>query len=206
MQIPYGGGIGVSGGSSGGGSNSGGGGAGGGGSGGSGVGGGGNPSTVSAQSTPTSPAAVDFSAKPPSQSHAATDDAVTAGLTAPLAASTSAGQLSGGGSCGGNNVRRCKSPTARGISYPPVSPKSLKRGVAIHPATATSVNSGLKNPPLSKTRHVVSSGSFTGSEQQYQQQAIPVITGGFMHPWSDRKVSCVCSIYGGGGSELSQHA
>ena len=52
---------------------------------------------------------------------------------------------------------RSRSPGPRGITYPPPSPKSLKRGVAIQSSLS------LKNPPLLKSRPV--------------QQTIPVITG-----------------------------
>ena len=50
-----------------------------------------------------------------------------------------------------------RSPGPRGISYPPPSPKSLMRGVAIQSSLS------LKTPPLLKSRPV--------------QQTIPVITG-----------------------------
>ena len=54
--------------------------------------------------------------------------------------------------------QRSRSPVqSRGITYPPPSPKSLKRGVAIQSSLS------LKNPPLIKSRPV--------------QQTIPVITG-----------------------------
>ena len=52
---------------------------------------------------------------------------------------------------------RSRSPGPRGITYPPPSPKSLKRGVAIQSSLS------LKNPPLLKSRPV--------------QQTIPMITG-----------------------------
>ena len=77
--------------------------------------------------------------------------------------------------------KRSKSPgTARGISYPPISPKSLKRGVAIHPQSGgqMSMGGGIKNPPLVKTRNVVSAEP--GHQQQPQPAVmgqIPVITG-----------------------------
>ena len=54
-------------------------------------------------------------------------------------------------------LSRSRSPGPRGITYPPPSPKSLKRGVAIQSSLS------LKNPPMLKSRPV--------------QQTIPVITG-----------------------------
>ena len=48
---------------------------------------------------------------------------------------------------GGARVHSPLSPI-RGISYPPLSPKSLKRGFAIQ-----QVGPGSRNPPLTKSRH-----------------------------------------------------
>ena len=81
---------------------------------------------------------------------------------------------------------RSKSPTARGISYPPISPKSLKRGVAIQSSASiqgAGSPAGVKNPPLIKSRHVVSAASIMEPAASAagavgpMPQPIPVITG-----------------------------
>ena len=57
----------------------------------------------------------------------------------------------------------------RGISYPPLSPKSLKRGFAIQQQPGP----GTRNPPLTKSRHSAASSELSPSHQPPNITVIP---------------------------------
>ncbi|XP_059085132.1 pleckstrin homology domain-containing family G member 5-like isoform X3 [Tigriopus californicus] len=131
---------------------------------------GGTPNTLtvqipyqSAQSLPTSPSSA------PSPGPSIPEDKAPPPPSSPME-----GLEKVGIALSGPPGKRCKSPTARGISYPPISPKSLKRGVAIHPSQS------IKNPPLIKSRHVVSAASIMDGHHQNTTTSahnVPVIKG-----------------------------
>ena len=58
----------------------------------------------------------------------------------------------------------------RGISYPPLSPKSLKRGFAIQ-----QVGPGTRNPPLTKSRHSPAASMSSELSPSHQPPNITVI-------------------------------
>ena len=70
----------------------------------------------------------------------------------------------------GPGVPRVHSPLSpiRGISYPPLSPKSLKRGFAIQQP-----GPGTRNPPLTKSRHSAASSELSPSHQPPNITVIP---------------------------------
>ena len=70
---------------------------------------------------------------------------------------------------GGARVHSPLSPI-RGISYPPLSPKSLKRGFAIQQA-----GPGSRNPPLTKSRHSPMSSMSSELSPSQQPPNITVI-------------------------------